>query len=103
MFICAHSGTQAGYELQAENAKIVENKNEVKIFLEKADIFYKSANEIFLNGELASSKIRKKEITSSVSLVSALVEVRKFLVNFQRKIGKEISKKNFCGLSYLPK
>ncbi len=33
VFICAHSGTQAGYELQAENAKIVENKNAVKIFL----------------------------------------------------------------------
>ena len=66
------------------------DSSEVKIFLEKADIFYKSANEIFLNGELASSKIRKKEITSSVSLVSALIEVRKFLVNFQRKIGKEM-------------
>ena len=32
----------------------------------------------FLNGELASSEIRKKEITSSVSLVSALIEVRNF-------------------------
>jgi len=34
VFICAHSGTQAGYELQAENAKIVENKNAVIIFLD---------------------------------------------------------------------
>ena len=66
------------------------DSSEVKSFLEKVNISYKSANEIFLNGELASSEIRKKEITSSVSLVSALIEVREFLVNFQRKIGKKI-------------
>ncbi len=66
------------------------DSSEVKSFLEKVDISYKNANEIFLDEELISSEIRKKEITSSVSLVSALVEVRKFLVNFQRKIGKEI-------------
>ena len=62
---------------------------EVKSFLEKINISYKSANEIFLNGKLVSSDIRKKEITSSVSLVSTLIEVREFLVNIQRKIGKE--------------
>ena len=62
---------------------------EVKSFLEKINISYKSANEIFLNGKLVSSDIRKKEITSSVSLVSTMIEVREFLVNIQRKIGKE--------------
>ena len=66
------------------------DSSEVKIFFRKINISYKSANEIFLNGELASSEIRKKEITSDVSLVSSLIEVRKFLVNIQRKIGKEI-------------
>ena len=62
---------------------------EVKSFLEKINISYKSANEIFLNGKLVSSDIRKKEITSSVSLVSTMIEVREFLVNVQREIGKE--------------
>ena len=62
---------------------------EVKSFLEKINISYKSANEIFLNGKLVSSDIRKKEITSSVSLVSTMIEVREFLVNIQREIGKE--------------
>ena len=62
----------------------------VKSFLEKINIFYKSADNILLNGELISSDIRKKEITADVSLVSSLIEVRKFLVNIQREIGKEI-------------
>ena len=62
----------------------------VNSFLKKTDISYKNANEIFLNGELVSTVIRKKDITSSVSAVSALNEVREFLVNIQRKIGKKI-------------
>ena len=64
----------------------------VKSFLEKIKISYKSADNILLNGELISSDIRKKEITADVSLVSSLIEVRKFLVNIQREIGKEILK-----------
>ena len=62
----------------------------VNSFLKKTDISYKNANEIFLNGELVSTVIRKKDITSSVSAVSALNEVREFLVNIQRKIGKKM-------------
>ena len=62
----------------------------VKSFLEKIKISYKSADNILLNGELISSDIRKKEITADVSLVSSLVEVRKYLVNIQREIGREI-------------
>ena len=62
----------------------------VNSFLKKTDISYKNANEIFLNGELVSTVIRKKDITSSVSSVSALNEVREFLVNIQRKIGKKM-------------
>ena len=65
------------------------NSSEVKSFLEKINISYKSADEIYLNGKLASLEIRKKVITSSVSLVSSLIEVREFLVNIQREIGKE--------------
>ena len=36
---------------------------------------------------LASSEIRKKKVTSNVSAVSSLDEVRESLVKFQRKIG----------------
>jgi len=62
----------------------------VNAFLEQANISYKSASEIMLNGKLVSKDIRKKDITSSVSAVSALVEVREFLVNIQRKLGRKI-------------
>jgi len=62
----------------------------VNSFLKKANISYKNANEIVFNGELVSTEIRKKDITSGVSAVSALPEVREFLVNIQRKLGREI-------------
>ncbi len=62
----------------------------VNSFLGKTNISYKNANEIMLNGKLVSTEIRKKGITSSVSAVSALLEVREFLVNIQRKLGNEI-------------
>ena len=59
-------------------------------FLKKTNISYKNANEIFLDGKLVSTEIRKKDITSNVSAVSALHEVREYLVDIQRKLGKEI-------------
>ncbi|MDC3166410.1 (d)CMP kinase [Candidatus Marinimicrobia bacterium] len=59
-------------------------------FLKKANISYKNANEIFLDGKLVSTEIRKKDITSNVSAVSALHEVREYLVDIQRKLGKKI-------------
>ena len=40
--------------------------------------------------EVVGYRQRKKGITSSVSAVSALLEVREFLVNIQRKLGKKI-------------
>ncbi len=62
----------------------------VNSYLDRVNIFYKNANEIMLNGKLVPADIRKKEITSSVSEVSALPEVREFLVNIQRKLGKKM-------------
>ena len=64
--------------------------SEVISFLKKTNISYKNANEIFLDGKLVSTEIRKKDITSNVSAVSALHEVREYLVDIQRKLGKEI-------------
>ena len=66
------------------------DSSKVKSFLGKINFFYKSADIILLDGESVSSDIRKKEITADVSLVSSLIEVRKFLVNIQREMGKEI-------------
>ena len=65
----------------------INNRLRLKAFLEKISISYINANQILLNGELASSEIRKKEVTSNVSAVSSLDEVRQSLVKFQREIG----------------
>tara|TARA_Y100000589_G_scaffold109205_1_gene103788 strand:- start:124 stop:795 length:672 start_codon:yes stop_codon:yes gene_type:complete len=75
--------------LKKENISISDISS-VNSFLERTNISYKNANEIMLNGELVSADIRKKDITSSVSAVSTLLEVREFLVKFQRKLGNEI-------------
>ncbi|MEH0155012.1 (d)CMP kinase [Limibacter armeniacum] len=45
--------------------------------------------EIYLNGESAESKIRTMEITSKVSDVASIPEVRHFLVDQQQKMGTE--------------
>ena len=43
--------------------------------------------KIFLNGKCVEDLIRKENISKKVSLVSAIPEVRKFLVNIQKKMG----------------
>ncbi len=59
-------------------------------FLSKIDVSFNKLNEIFLNGENISLEIRKKDITSKVSLVSSLVEVRSALVRIQRKMSENM-------------
>ena len=43
--------------------------------------------KIFLNGKCVENLIRKENISKKVSVVSAIPEVRKFLVNIQKKMG----------------
>jgi len=45
-------------------------------------------NEIFLNGENVEEKIREMEVSSKVSLIARIPEVRSFAVALQRKMGK---------------
>jgi CMP/dCMP kinase len=45
--------------------------------------------ETFLNGLIVEKKIRKMRIAENVSQVSAIKEVRRAMVELQRKIGKE--------------
>ena len=68
----------------------IRDLEKVKTFLEEVEITYNNSNNIFLDGELVSSDIRKNEVTSSVSAVSSINEVREFLVEIQRDIGKNI-------------
>ena len=56
-----------------------------KIFI---DFVIKSGiQKIFLNGKCVENLIRKENISKKVSVVSAIPEVRKFLVNIQKKMG----------------
>jgi len=74
---------------------IIDNKkvNEIKLIdaLNTIDINYnynKSLNvsEIFLNGENVEKKIRNKKVSSYVSKVSQIAEVRNKLIKIQKKI-----------------
>jgi len=46
-------------------------------------------NETFMNGESVESEIRGMQVSSNVSLVSAIGAVRKKLVEWQREMGQE--------------
>ncbi len=46
-------------------------------------------NEIFLNGENVEEKIRQMEVSSKVSLIAKIAEVRNYAVDLQRKMGEK--------------
>lgn len=45
-------------------------------------------NEIFLNGRNVEEDIREMEVSSKVSLIAKIPEIRTFAVNLQRKMGE---------------
>ena len=64
--------------------KVKEILNNIKIELKET----KNKQIVLLNGEDVSDKIRSNEVTSIVSPVSAIYEVRQKLTDLQRKMGK---------------
>jgi len=58
---------------------------EVKVSFRHVD----GVQRVFVNGEDVSEKIRTNEISSAASIVSAIPEVRSFLLDLQRNIAKE--------------
>ena len=72
------------YEL-IKNSVSVDDLNAVLTTLENTNIDFKD-NKILINNEDVSDKIRSKEVTSKVSEVSAIMEVRVKLVSMQRSI-----------------
>ena len=67
-----------------ETDKIIEIAKNVNIEI----IPNKDGDKVFLNGEDVSLKIRSKEVTSVVSQVSSIKEVRFEMVNLQRKLAE---------------
>ena len=55
-------------------------------FLKKLEIYFDASNHIWLNGEDVSVEIRTGDISSRVSAVSAIPEVREKMVKIQRQI-----------------
>ena len=68
-----------------------ENKDELKKILKNISIIFKSntnsVQDVFINNYQVTKEIRSQEVTSLVSKISSIGEVRKFLVEEQRKIG----------------
>lgn len=74
-----------------QDGKVVES--ELVPQLEFIDIHFElnpqtGRNEIYLNGENVEEKIRKMEVSSKVSLIAKIPEIRIFAVNLQRKLGE---------------
>lgn len=74
------------------NKKIkLEELDKIKELLENINIEIKRENEkqlVFLNGEDVTDKIRSKEVSSFVSQVSSIKEVRLKMVDLQRKMAE---------------
>ena len=58
----------------------------VRGFLKNLEIYFDASNHIWLNGEDVSVEIRTGDISSKVSAVSAIPEVREKMVKIQRQI-----------------
>ncbi|MBK8980777.1 MAG: (d)CMP kinase [Ignavibacteria bacterium] len=74
------------FELLKNNIKPNDIKKIVDITT-KADIKF-DGEEVFLNGKNITKEIRSLDVTSKVSSVSAIKDVRKILVNKQREYAK---------------
>lgn len=75
--------------LKALNNNInLEETNKIIDISKNIDIELKSDGKVFLDGKDVTKEIRSKEVTSIVSPISSIVEVRKNLVEIQRKIAK---------------
>ena len=73
------------------NQITLDNENALSQLLNELDIRLEKLDDelvVYLNGEDVSDEIRKAEVTSYVSIVSALSQVRNALVRIQRNIAK---------------
>lgn len=65
---------------------------QIKQILPEVNVSFRHVDgvqRVFVNGEDVSEKIRTNEISSAASIVSAIPEVRSFLLDLQRNIAKE--------------
>lgn len=65
----------------------VEDKDEIIKLSNNIDIKFDLNNNVYLDGENVTKEIRSKEVTGIVSPISSIVEVRKNMVDLQRRLG----------------
>ncbi len=78
--------------LSAVRADILEDKDKIIAMLDRIKVELKyvdGAQAVYIDGEDVSSLIRTPEISMGASVVSAVPEVRAFLLDLQRNIAKE--------------
>lgn len=67
-----------------EKEKLIEIAKNIKIEMKNTN----GNQEIFLNGENVTNKIRSTEVSGFVSQVSSIPEIRELMVNLQRKMAE---------------
>ena len=72
-----------------------ENTDALKNVLQKTEISFDGENHILINGVSREEDIRSSRVSSSVSLYSAIPEVREALTEKQRVFGSQASGINF--------
>ena len=91
------------------NGLTVDNKQEIIELSKDIDIKFTQDGKVFLDGKEVTDDIRSKEVTSIVSPVSGIVEVRENMVELQRKLagdndvileGRDITKVVFPNANY---
>lgn len=68
------------------NNLTLEDKEEIIKLSKEINVKIDLDNKVYLNGEDVTDEIRSKEVTNIVSPVSSIVEVRKNMVDLQRKM-----------------
>ncbi len=66
----------------------IENEKAMEKLLETIEIEIKESEEVFLNGENVTKKIRENEVNNMVSPVSVIPMVREKLLSLQRKMAE---------------
>ena len=65
----------------------IEDKEKIIELSNNIDIKFDLNNNVYLDGEDVTKEIRSKEVTNIVSPISSIVEVRKNMVDLQRRLG----------------
>lgn len=78
--------TYRSVALKALQNNVIDDENAIIEISKNIDIKFTPDKKVFLDGVDVTDKIRSKEVTKIVSQVSSIVEVRKNLVELQKKM-----------------